>query len=364
MKSFSSFLESKQIVKAPEAVGAAELVESSELDDLSVVKQLSINADELTKYKQQAIKMLSADTVGLINKIGSSNFDESARNDNKTVIAKLKKAGRLKELPWYLEKKEFDDVVSGSRPLDYYAYDLVSDQGRNAMVKKFEPMLHRAAYKYANANGISSDDTYSAALEGFTRALNNYGKKRSEYVRTSSESANINLDEIAKNEGAVRNIPFASYATAMVSNYILEYLKNEMNLVRRPQSDQSRERTETGNTSRERKVSGDQGIGKDSDGNERNMWDKLGDEIDAEAGGASLDNSDIEKLWQFIFNSVEAKFGEDTAKLWYTKNGLNGHKQEKTASSPTEYYKLRNITKFLLTDKKCKAALDEIRELM
>lgn len=349
MKSFSSFIhETKNSNKV--------IIESS---TSLTVQQTQIDSAALEKYKQQAIKMLSEDAVSVINENGSDKFDESKYT---SIITKLKKADRIKELPWYLTEAEFNDVVSGARPLDFYAYDLVSEQGRNTMVKKFEPMIHRIAYKYANANGISSEDTYSAALEGFTRALNNYGKKRSEYIRTKSEEANINLDEISKNENDVKNIPFASYATAMVSNYILEYLKNEMNLVRRPQSDQSRERSETGNTSRERKISGDQSVGTDSDGNERNMWDKL--DIDSEEGGRSTDDDDVQKLWQFIYKSVEEKFGKDITELWYKKNGLNGRKQEKTSSSPTDYYKLRNIAKFLMTDKKCKAALDEIRELM
>lgn len=348
MKSFSSFISEN-----------SNSIKNVTEHTVSSVKQNQIDKTLLEKYKQQAIKMLSEDAISVINVTGGDKFDESK---HKSIITKLEKADRIKELPWYLSEDEFNDVVSGVRPLDFYAYDLVSEQGRNEMVKKFEPMIRRIAYKYANSNSISSDDTYSAALEGFTRALNNYGKKRSEYVRTKSEEANIDLDEIAKNENNVRNIPFASYATAMVSNYILEYLKNEMNLVRRPQSDQSRERAKTGNTSMERKVSGDQSIGTDSDGNEKSMWDKLN--IDTEEGGRSTDDDDIQALWQFIYKSVEEKFGKEIAELWYSKNGLNGRKQNKTASSPTEYYKLRNIAKFLMTDKKCKAALDEIRELM
>lgn len=348
MKSFSSFIsENKQ--KAVQ--------ENKE----TAVKQSSIDKETIDAFKSQAIKMLSEDAVNVINSTGGNTFDETA---NKAVVTKLAKAGRIKELPWYLTKEELADVVSGARPLDFYAYDLVSEQGRNAMVSKFQPMIHRIAFKYANANGISSDDTYSAALEGFTRALNNYGKKRSEYVRTKSEEANVDLDKIASQEGNARNIPFASYATAMVSNSILDFLKNEMNLVRRPQSDQAKERAATGNISSEKKVSGDAAAGKDKDGNERNMWDKLGDEIDSEAGGASLDNDDLQKLWRQIFAAVEDKFGKDVAELWYKKNGLNGRKQENKSSTPTEYYKLRNIAKFLMTDKKCRAALDEIRELM
>lgn len=346
MKSFSSFvLEAKA---------------DSKLD----IKQTNISIDDITDYLVIASKMLSSEAVKVINGVVSSENQFEALEDSKfkSEIDALKKADRIKELPWLLSEEEFKNVINSKKPLDFYVYDLVSEQGRNKLVKKFQPMLHKIAYKYANANGISADDTYSAGLEGFTRALNNYGKKRSEYVRTSSELDNIDLDGIAANESdTVKNIPFASYATAMVSNYILEYLKNEMNLVRRPASDQARERETTGNTSRQAVVSGDTPIGTDSAGNARSKWDSLATEIGSE--GTDHD-TEIEALWKQIFKLVEDKFGKETTELWYKKNGLNGRKVEKTASSPTEYYKLRNIVKFLTTDKEAKSLLNEIRELM
>lgn len=350
MKRFSTFI--------------LEAADSNALD----VKQSYIKPDDLKKFAEVAGKMLSTITLGMINHaIADDKHFDINHKVYKNDIAKLKKAHREKELPWLLTDEEFSNVINSKKPLDFYAWDLTSEAGRNWLVKKFEPMLHSAAQKYANANGISKDDTFGPALEGFTRALNNYGKKRSEYVRTKSEEANIDLDAIKAKEGddTVKNIPFASYATAMVSNSILDYLKNEMNLVRRPQSDQAKEREETGKVSTQSVTSGDASIGKDGEGNERNMWDRLAAEYDSESeNGSDKDAVEIEKMWKEIFKAVEAKFGKEIAELWYTKNGLNGRKQDNKASTSTEYYKLRNIAKFLLTDKKCRELLDDIREMM
>lgn len=349
MKRFSTFI--------------SEAVNSNGLD----VKQSYIKPDDLKKFAEAAGKMLSSTTMGILNHAIADDKDFDINDTTyKQDISKLKKAHREKELPWLLTEEELSNVINSKKPLDFYAWDLTSEAGRNWLVKKFEPMLHSTAQKYANANGISKDDTFGPALEGFTRALNNYGKKRSEYVRTKSEEANIDLDAIkAKEDDTVRNIPFASYATAMVSNSILDYLKNEMNLVRRPQSDQAKEREETGKISTQAVTHGDASIGKDSEGTERNMWDKLSAEYDSESeNGSDKDAIEIEKMWKEIFKAVEAKFGKEIAELWYTKNGLNGRKQDNKASTSTEYYKLRNIAKFLLTDKKCRGLLDDIRDMM
>lgn len=343
-----------------------EFISEAKSEGTLDIKQDKISKSDAKKYIDIAHGMLSSEAIKVINDIVDADADASDLSTGlyDTEIKALQKAGRIKELPWLLTKEEFNNVINSKKPLDFYVYDLVSEKGRNALAKKFEPMLRNSAYKYANANGISSEDTYSAGLEGFTRALNNYGKKRSEYVRTSSELANVDLDKIAANEeDTTSNISFASYATAMVSNSILDYLQNEMNLVRRPKSNQQKEKEETGQISRQNVVSGDTTVGSDSDGNARSRWDTLASELDAEE--TSVDNSDeLESLWKQIFAMVENKFGKEIAELWYKKNGINGRKKENVASTPTEYYKLRNISKFLTTDKKAFKIMMEIKEIM
>lgn len=284
----------------------------------------------------------------------------------KDKVIALNRARRTKELPMYLSDKEFNDVLEENRPLDFYVYDLVSDQGRNELVKRFEPMLKNAAFKASKSVNFDSDELYSAGLEGFTYALNNYGKLRSEYVRR--EGTKVDIDKISKQEQDTGSKPaqitFASYATAQVSNAIMEYIQTEMNMIRRPKSDQRREKAEQGQNTKERKLSGDAQIGNDKDGNSRQMWDKLGDDMDVEHGGKSMDNNDAEHMWQEIYKRLEAKFGKDIVELWYKKNGLNGRKIEKVSSSPNDYYKLRCIEKYLVTDKVCKKLLDEIHDIM
>lgn len=351
--------------------------------EMPAVKLTKLSVDDLHKYISICKeKFLSKETLDIL-KYMEDNFAEGKEIthldfinsgwDNgelsssiKEKVVALNKAKRTKELPMYLTDNEFKDVINMDRPLDFYVYDLVSQEGRNELVKRFEPMLKNAAYRESSKVGMDYEEMYSAGLEGFTYALNNYGKLRSEYVR--QKGLRVDIEKFKKDEeerGAKpAQLPFASYATAQVVNAMNEYQQNEMNLVRRPKSEQRAEKKKTGGNKKQGKVSGDASIGNDKDGNARQMWDKLGDDMDSEAGGQSADNRDIKDMWKEIFDRVEKKFGKDIAELWYVKNGLNGREYKKFTASPNDYYKINLIKKYLVTDPVCKKIINELHELM
>lgn len=368
MKSLKNYLINIQEAKSFEM----PKVELSKLSVDELAKYISVckekflsreTLDILDYMKENFTDGKSITNLDFINK-GWNNGELDSKIKNKVI--ELNKAKRTKELPMYLTDDEFKNVINGYKPLDFYVYDLVSDAARNELVKRFEPMLKKMAYNASKGVGFDYEEFYSAGLEGFTYAMNNYGKLRSEYVRHSGVKVDIDKfkqDEL-KNNTKPGQITFASFATAHVANAIKEYESNEMNMVRRPKSNQRAEKAETGQISKERKMSGDAAIGNDSDGNQRQMWDKLADDMDVEHGGQSVDDNDAEKMWQQIYKRVEDKFGKEIVELWYKKNGLNGREKKKVSSSPTEYYKLKLIEKYLVTDPTCKKLLNEIHEIM
>lgn len=369
MKSLKNYLINIQEVRNFE-MPSVELTKLmvSDLDkfiSLCNKKFLSTETLDILKYmKDKFTDGKEITNLGFINNGWNNGELDSTIKDK---VIELNKAKRIKELPMYLTDKEFNNVLSEARPLDFYVYDLTSEAGRNELVKRFEPMIKKMAHQANSGVGFDFEELYSAGLEGFTYALNNYGKLRSEYVRRSGlkvDIEKIKQTEIEKNTKPGQ-ITFASFATAHVINAIKEYISNEMNLVRRPKSNQRAEKSETGQISKERKLSGDASIGNDKDGNQRQMWDKLGDDMDVEHGGKSVDDEEIAELWQMVYKRIENRFAKDKdiVELWYVRNGLNGREQDTKKSAEGKYYKLGLIDKFLVTDPTCKKLLNEIYEL-
>ena len=347
------------------------------------VKLNKLTVSDLDKYITKCDKKFLSDETLYILKYMKDNFTEGKEITNldfinngwnngeldskiKDKVIALNKVKRIKELPMFLTDDEFKQVINGERPLDFFVYDFTSEQGRNELVKRFEPMLKNAAFKASKKVGYDYDEMYSAGLEGFTYAMNNYGKLRSEYVRTSNNKFDVEAQiEKEKKLGLTpQNSTFSSFATAHVSNAINEYIQNEMSIIRRPKSNQRAEKKETGSVSKERKLSGDAAVGNDKDGNSRNMWDKLGDDIGVEQGGQSIDDAEVEELWKQVYKRIETRFAKDldVVELWYVRNGLNGREQ-KNIKGEGKYYKLGLIEKYLVTDPVCKKLLNEIYEI-
>ena len=368
MKSLSTYL--KFITEAKEfkmsEVKLSKLT-VSDLDKYISITKAKFLSDEsmtvLNYMKKHNVKNKDIIDLDFINKQWNDGLDTGV----KQACVALNKAGRIKELPMYLSDSEFSDVITEKRPLDFYVYDLRSEKGKNGIVKAFDGMVHKFAISFSKKGVCTVDDTLSAGYEGLTYAINNYGKLRSEYVRSSD--VNVDTEKMAEMEAELGSkpaqIPFSAFATAHVRNAIIEYVQTLSNLVRRPKSEQNRQKAEQGYVSSQNAMSGDESVGSDSEGNARSRFDVLkGDEVQVD-GGKKVDNDDAEELWKQLFKMVEGKFGKEIAELWYTRNGLNGYEQDKSAKlSPTDYYRLNNINKFLTTDKKAFKILSEIRELM
>lgn len=368
MKSLSTYLkfinEVKEFNMPSVKLSKMTVTDLDKYINIAKSKFLSEETMTVLDYmKKHNVKNKNIEDLDFINKEWDNNLDTKI----KQAVIQLNKANRLKELPMYLTDKEFNDVITEKRPLDFYVYDIVSEKGKNAIVKAFDGMVHKFAISYAQKGVCSVDDALGAGYEGLTYAINNYGKLRSEYIRSSD--VNVDTDSMAELEKELgakpSQIPFSAFASSHVRNAIIEYIQTLSNLVRRPKSEQRRQKAEQGYISSQNALSGDEVVGSDSESNARTRFDILkGDEVSVD-GGTQVDNDDAVKLWQKLFKMVEDKFDKEIAELWYERNGLNGREKNKKGSlTQRQYYQLNNINKFLVQDKQAFKILSEIRELM
>ena len=165
----------------------------------------------------------------------------------------------------------------------------VAKANRDKLFKKYQPLIHKIVNQFVGKTNVSAEDLYSSACEGFVYAMNTFGhpKKRDEDGKWV---------EVDKNEQHI-NYTFGQYAAYAIRNTILGAIENS-HLVRIPKSEQKRQRDELGFNIKTNTISGNKTVGHDSDGNGKELFDYIDN---AENGGKSIDNEDLQKLWKEAF---------------------------------------------------------------
>lgn len=288
-------------------------------------------------------------------------------------IGKLAKANRLLEVPVFQTEDQFESIITGKENPDEVLLDLNSEKGRNAVVKKYTPLVWKIARSFNGKTGLSLDELFSAGLEGLTTAMNGFGKsaKFTQKNGKMKDKSDAEMDALLdkEKEEARKKYTFLSYAAYMIRILILEAIKNESHLVRIPTSVQNKERKETGRNTKSNSVSGDDTIGHDSDGKSKTMFDMIGGDDDADM---SLDKQDMDKLWRNIKRLLEKNFSEKTIDIFYSMNGLFGNKKMKGKEIMAKYH-LKNpseisnsnwkVLNFIRHDKVLRDAFAELYSL-
>ena len=73
-------------------------------------------------------------------------------------------------------------------------------------------------------------------------------------------------------------------------------------------------------------VSGNQTVGHDNEGNGKTLFDYIENSEDA---GKSIDNEDLQRLWQDAYNKLEKQFGKEDMEIFYRCFRVNGYEEEK-----------------------------------
>lgn len=337
-----------------------------------------IDADDLKKYLEITKNFLSDSSRTIIDYMIKNNktyVDTLGRDDDKNclisfysrprpndpelkkiynALSDLQKNNRLLEVPTLQTREQFNSIISGKEAPDSIILDLKSEEGRNALAKKWEKLVHKIAQQWRGKVNMTYDEIVSAAWEGFTNAMNSYGKK----------SAYKNTDD----EKAVKTYTFGQYAAYMIRFAIAGEVNNSSRLVRVPISAISKEKKETGSITKNNTISGDKKVGSDDEGN-KSLFDFIGGVDDGER---ALDQSDLDKLWADVYNILEKEFDKKVIEAWYSFMGLNGRDKLKNKEiankigcqpSLVTYY-CNTVNNFIKNDSRVLSKMKEIYELM
>lgn len=306
-----------------------EAKEKLEIQEGSINK---ISTEDLKKYLEIAKKFLSEYSKNIINwLINHPNYTKELANGNSENalatfynngtpkvqefkelykwISNVVKSNRLLEIPVFQTKEQFDSILNKSVSPDEIIIDLSSEKGRNALAKKYDPLVWKIAREFNGKSEFSLEELHAIGAAGFVDAMNTYGKKTNKSDATDEQ---------------VKGFTFTSWASWRIRIWILENIKDQGHLVRIPRSVQAKERQETGRNTKSNSISVETSVGKDKDGNSKTLLDKIGD---YERGGKSLEEVDNEKLWKAIHKKLQSKFDDKTLDVFYSWFGLNGAKK-------------------------------------
>ena len=377
MKKFKDILEAK--------TSTFDLQENT-VNYLSV-KQLTDYREITNKFLMQEtrdiIEFLIKNNASYISELPGADKDENARAGfYKSKLPKQEKyqdlwraihtvvtAGRTLEIPVFQTQDQFDAVINHRASLDEIVIDLTSEKSRNAVVEKYKPLIWKMVNAWNKKCTLSTDELYSAALEGMTWAMNYYGKGKGGKVQQRRESTMSpeELEELSKKMHS--SMTFGQFAAYKIRVAILEAIKNESRTVRVAVSAQQREYKEKGSIKTNNTISGNKTVSTDKDGNGKTMFDFMGS---AEEATRELDNQDLQKLWKEIFKKLEETFDKKIMDVWYSYNGLNGYEKMKNKEIARKYkvvpsnisYYLNKVNNFIRTDKKMYSMISDVYELM
>lgn len=264
------------------------------------------------------------------------NIPESSIEDLWNMLKELK--NKIKLLPQYQSEQERQAIELGKLSMDDLTIDLDSQAGRSAATKMYMPMVYKIVNAYVGKSRLDKQELISAALRGFTDAMNDWRKDEESGKRTS----------------------FKTYAGFRVKQQILNDI-NEYG------------HTLSGTNWYASKVYGAGLLDATSiDG----MW-TLDDERDADRLAAlGVDDPDLtrdeEKSWKSLYKLIEDNFKQRDVNIFYRYFGLNGYKREKSKdiakSMGMSEGNIRNsvinkMIKFLKNDRKAFEILQDIQDM-
>lgn len=265
------------------------------------------------------------------------------------------KSGNILEIPVFQTKAQFDAIISKKSSVDTIILDFSTEKGRNAIAKRYNPLMHKICRQWLGKINLDYDQLMSVAGEGLAYAMNTYGKK--------------NKSSKAEDEN-VAGTTFSSYAAYCIRNAIIGWGVEDSHTIHISKTDMKKEREEKGYNTKSYTTSGDKIVGNDKEGNGKTLFDFIdAGEEDAEA---NMNTQDLNKLWKEIYDELEKKFDKKMVEAWYSFNGLNGREQLKNKDIASKYdisssnitYYCYKINQYLSSDKKMLKLLGEVYELM
>ena len=228
-------------------------------------KYLDVNKNILSKHTKQIIDyLINNGTDKLANNTTSNNplldFYINNGSSNSTLYNNLKaldEIGRLKEVPVFMTRDEFNKVINGDVALDTIVLDLSSEQIRNKIAKSYTPLVHKLAKQWYGKMNYDYDELISIGYKGLVYAMNTYGKKG---------------NKSKADEESVKKYSFIQYAAYCIRNSILNSA-GDSHVVKLTKSDMKKEKDAKGFNAKSHSISGDRVVGKNGDDGNKTIFD-------------------------------------------------------------------------------------------
>lgn len=266
----------------------------------------------LTK-KYQLLSKEDLEKIRVSNNNATSYIADLYHMDDEDVVFlrdSLKKIGKnIKLLPQYQLKIERSSFMKGKIKPEDLTIDIETPSGRNQTTKMYMPLVYKIVNQYVGKSRLSRQDLISAALVGFTYALDTYGTK---LVDKDSDSKERIPDEA--------KTTFKTYASYCVQHQIL----NDINKYGHTLSGTNWYASNKYGASLLDATSLD-GMSRDDDGEFNNdHLRSLGTE------DPEMMDRDEQKKWQDLYDLIEKNFSQRNVNIFYRYFGLNGYKREKS----------------------------------
>ena len=257
----------------------------------------------------------------------------------KDIFKLAKKAGNeIKLLPQLLTAAQRDLVINKKIDPNDLTLDLESEKGRNEIAKRYMPLMVKLVNQYMDKSPLSKPELLSAAMLGFTSAMNDYK----------------NPEELEK-AGKSGNMSFTSYAAYRIKQQILKDLTDNSRNVKISNYYQDKLKDAGEDVNREFSI--DRFYGNDEDGEPISI-DRIWGLSEEDT---IMSKKEEEEFWEKIFKRIECKFSSRDCLMFYKINGVNGYKPEKVKdiakelgiSSPAVVQACNRIIKFIASDKYC-----------
>lgn len=319
----------------------SEILLASEID--SFIKKVNKVIPNIVKnviYLTQKYNLLDKNDIENIRLSSKSSLKKISKELNIPEIELEDLWKKLKELknniyllPQYMSSQERELIELGRLSMDDLTIDLMSSAGRNAATNMYMPMVYKIVGQYVGKSKLSRAELISAAVEGFTLAMNDWDRSK--------------------------NVPFKTYAGTRVRQSIL----NEINSHGHSLSGFNDYALKQGYKADA--LSLDNMLRTDDNGDyNQDRISALGTTDDEPKQFDDDQMKDIYKL-------LERKFSQRDIIIFYRFFGLNGYKKVKSKELAKEFGwsegNIRNsiinkIIKFLRTNKESQEILKQLHE--
>lgn len=265
----------------------------------------------------------------------------------KDIVKLCKNIGdEVRILPQFLSAAQRDAVINKKINPNDLMIDLESQKGRDAIVKKYIPLIEKLVKQYVDKCPLSKEDLRSAAMVGLIQAMDTY--KNPEELEEIGKSGSMN---------------FTSFAAYCIRNQIIKDITEFGRDVKISRYYQNKLKD---NEESAIEFSIDN-IKKDSDDDNAMSIDRFFSLSDSDSGISDYEKEDVYKK---LFKYLESKFSSRDCIILYKTWGVNGYKREKVKdvakelgiSSPAVVQACNRIIKFIANDKYCKNLYSDLLE--